>query len=604
MSIAIHDTIYFDKIERTNKLQTLNAIANACLNIKDKDEVKKQLQNALNIFKEPKNESSLGSGTYEGKDKQWDSKYTLSRDLGLVEESRNEIVLSKLGKKLAEGKISAKYFISVIMLNYVQIINGKIINPMYSILCEMKKDNVKEITKDQLKNITDFNLNGEDKNGYINGLFDLLKDTYYFYLKNKNTLILNTHIFNVDKLINIINIEKLNCNIDDIKEAYSKKNQKEWCDYLNKESKELNELLLEFVIKKESSSDEYIENVNLNKINIYKPNNRIIFGAPGTGKSFKLNKEIKDNKLGNQFRRVTFHPNYTYSQFVGSYKPIGKEDGTISYNFVGGPFLKTLIEALKDEKEGIPHILVIEEINRANPASVFGDVFQLLDRDSKGKSTYVINMTNEMEKYVNEELGNKKEFGNYIDELYIPNNMYIWATMNSADQGVYPMDSAFKRRWSFEYIDIDENEEKLKELGCEIIELPTEMLDSEGNRIYKKYEWNEVRKTINENLKENKINEDKLLGPFFLSEKELKESRENFDNIFKSKVLMYLYEDILKHKNIQFFKEDDERKVNTLCDIMRNYDLGKIFTFELNEYKEIEEVMENKGDEIKEPIGV
>ncbi|HAT4361713.1 TPA: AAA domain-containing protein, partial [Clostridium perfringens] len=405
-------------------------------------------------------------------------------------------------------------------------------------------------------------------------------------------------------LINIINIEKLNCNIDDIKEAYSKKNQKEWCDYLNKESKELNELLLEFVIKKESSSDEYIENVNLNKINIYKPNNRIIFGAPGTGKSFKLNKEIKDNKLGNQFRRVTFHPNYTYSQFVGSYKPIGKEDGTISYNFVGGPFLKTLIEALKDEKEGIPHILVIEEINRANPASVFGDVFQLLDRDSKGKSTYVINMTNEMEKYVNEELGNKKEFGNYIDELYIPNNMYIWATMNSADQGVYPMDSAFKRRWSFEYIDIDENEEKLKELGCEIIELPTEMLDSEGNRIYKKYEWNEVRKTINENLKENKINEDKLLGPFFLSEKELKESRENFDNIFKSKVLMYLYEDILKHKNIQFFKEDDERKVNTLCDIMRNYDLGKIFTFELNEYKEIEEVMENKGDEIKEPIGV
>lgn len=344
------------------------------------------------------------------------------------------------------------------------------------------------------------------------------------------------------------------------------------------------------------NNEEY--SINKNNIKIYKPNNRIIFGAPGTGKSFKLNKEIVDNKLGNQFRRVTFHPNYTYSQFVGSYKPVGNEDGTISYNFVGGPFLKTLIESLKDEKEGIPHILVIEEINRANPAAVFGDVFQLLDRDSEGRSTYTISMSNEMKVYVNKELNNNE------DELYIPNNMYIWATMNSADQGVYPMDSAFKRRWSFEYIDIDGNEEKLKELGCEIIELPTEMLDSEGNRIYKKYEWNEVRKTINKNLKENNVNEDKLLGPFFLSEKELKESRENFDNIFKSKVLMYLYEDILKHKNIQFFKEDDERKVNTLCDIMRNYDLGKIFTFELNEYKEIEEVIENKGDEIKEPIGV
>ncbi|EJT5939208.1 Type-2 restriction enzyme BsuMI component YdiS [Clostridium perfringens] len=347
------------------------------------------------------------------------------------------------------------------------------------------------------------------------------------------------------------------------------------------------------------NNEEY--SINKNNIKIYKPNNRIIFGAPGTGKSFKLNKEIVDNKLGNQFRRVTFHPNYTYSQFVGSYKPVGNEDGTISYNFVGGPFLKTLIESLKDEKEGIPHILVIEEINRANPAAVFGDVFQLLDRDSEGRSTYTISMSNEMKVYVNKELNNNE------DELYIPNNMYIWATMNSADQGVYPMDSAFKRRWSFEYIDIDGNEEKLKELGCEIIELPTEMLDSEGNRIYKKYEWNEVRKTINKNLKENNVNEDKLLGPFFLSEKELKESRENFDNIFKSKVLMYLYEDILKHKNISFFKKNDkkdERKVNTLCDIMRNYDLGKIFTFELNEYKEIEEVMEIKGDEIKEPIGV
>ncbi|EJT6471147.1 AAA family ATPase [Clostridium perfringens] len=347
------------------------------------------------------------------------------------------------------------------------------------------------------------------------------------------------------------------------------------------------------------NNEEY--SINKNNIKIYKPNNRIIFGAPGTGKSFKLNKEIVDNKLGNQFRRVTFHPNYTYSQFVGSYKPVGNEDGTISYNFVGGPFLKTLIESLKDEKEGIPHILVIEEINRANPAAVFGDVFQLLDRDSEGRSTYTISMSNEMKVYVNKELNNNE------DELYIPNNMYIWATMNSADQGVYPMDSAFKRRWSFEYIDIDGNEEKLKELGCEIIELPTEMLDSEVNRIYKKYEWNEVRKTINKNLKENNVNEDKLLGPFFLSEKELKESRENFDNIFKSKVLMYLYEDILKHKNISFFKKNDkkdERKVNTLCDIMRNYDLGKIFTFELNEYKEIEEVMEIKGDEIKEPIGV
>ncbi|MCH1962322.1 AAA family ATPase [Clostridium perfringens] len=330
--------------------------------------------------------------------------------------------------------------------------------------------------------------------------------------------------------------------------------------------------------------------------------NRIVFGAPGTGKSYKIKSDIKEAGLQkNQYKRVTFHPNYTYSKFVGSYKPVG-EGEDIGYKFIGGPFLDILIESLKDEKHKIPHVLVIEEINRANPAAVFGDVFQLLDRDSNGKSIYNIDMSDEMKNYVNNRL---EEYGmEEISELYIPSNMYIWATMNSADQGVYPMDSAFKRRWSFEYIGIDENEERIKGNEYGIIELPTKELDSENNRIYKKYVWNDVRKAINNELKNSRINEDKLLGPFFLSEKELKESRENFDNIFKSKVLMYLYEDILKHKNIQFFKEDDERKVNTLCDIMRNYDLGKIFTFELNEYKEIEEVIENKGDEIKEPIGV
>ncbi|HBI6975151.1 MAG: AAA family ATPase [Clostridium perfringens] len=330
--------------------------------------------------------------------------------------------------------------------------------------------------------------------------------------------------------------------------------------------------------------------------------NRIVFGAPGTGKSYKIKSDIKEAGLQkNQYKRVTFHPNYTYSKFVGSYKPVG-EGEDIGYKFIGGPFLDILIESLKDEKHKIPHVLVIEEINRANPAAVFGDVFQLLDRDSNGKSIYNIDMSDEMKNYVNNRL---EQYGmEEISELYIPSNMYIWATMNSADQGVYHMDSAFKRRWSFEYIGIDENEEKIKGNEYGIIELPTKELDSENNRIYKKYVWNDVRKAINNELKNSRINEDKLLGPFFLSEKELIESRENFDNIFKSKVLMYLYEDILKHKNIPFFKEDDKSKVNTLADIMRNYDLGKIFTFELNEYKEIKEVIEDKGDEIKEPIGV
>lgn len=324
----------------------------------------------------------------------------------------------------------------------------------------------------------------------------------------------------------------------------------------------------------------YREFINLENIcfSLNKAHNRIVFGAPGTGKSYKINKEIKENNLKKLSKRVTFHPNYTYSQFVGSYKPVSKvvvenneKKEIVAYEFVAGPFLNVLIEALKDENKGIPHVLVIEEINRANTAGVFGDVFQLLDRNSDGKSMYTINMATEMKKFVNKELG--FDSNNYIDELYIPNNMYIWATMNSADQGVYPMDSAFKRRWSFEYIGIDKNEEKLKGKDYEFISLK-----DKGNT-YSLYEWNTVRKAINKKLK-GKVNEDKLLGPFFLSKTELlrcKENQEEFDEIFKSKVLMYLYEDILKHKKIDFFIEG----VQTLSDVMNAYDNGKVFNFEI-----------------------
>ena len=313
---------------------------------------------------------------------------------------------------------------------------------------------------------------------------------------------------------------------------------------------------------------------------IKKQYNRIVFGAPGTGKSHRINTDIQKYNLNNLFERVTFHPNYTYSQFVGTYKPISKiifeencEKEIISYEFVPGPFLRVLISALKDEKNGIPHLLVIEEINRANPAGVFGDIFQLLDRNCDGKSTYTVNMSTEMKKYVNREL--ETDLNSYIDELYIPSNMYIWATMNSADQGVYPMDSAFKRRWSFEYIGIDTNEEELKGKEYEFIKL------KDIDNTYSVYEWNKVRKSINKKLKlDGKINEDKLLGPFFLSKTELlkcKYNQEEFDNIFKSKVLMYLYEDILKYKKLDFFIEG----IYTLSDIMNAYDEGKIFNFEI-----------------------
>lgn len=311
-------------------------------------------------------------------------------------------------------------------------------------------------------------------------------------------------------------------------------------------------------------------------------------------------KDIELNDLDEFFIRVTFHPNYTYSQFVGSYKPVSKtvvdekmqnpiNKEIVGYEFVGGPFLNVLIDALKDENRSIPHILIIEEINRANPAAVFGDVFQLLDRDENGKSIYNIEMSKEMRKYVCNKLGKN------IDKLYIPHNMYIWSTMNSSDQGVYPMDSAFKRRWTFEYIGIDENEETLDESDYRFIKLK----NKDGK--YTIYEWNVLRKAINSKLKSIRVNEDKLLGPFFLSKSEITKSQTNileFDNIFKSKVLMYLYEDILKHKKSDFFSVE----VQNFSDVIRAYDEGDVFNFKIESYKEHNNNLTEKSEENKKQV--
>lgn len=148
-------------------------------------------------------------------------------------------------------------------------------------------------------------------------------------------------------------------------------------------------------------------------------------------------------------------------------------------------------------------MLIIEEINRANVAAVFGDVFQLLDRGSNFVSEYPIQATEDIKKYLAKELGGKPEDYNKIK---IPDNMFIWATMNSADQGVFPMDTAFKRRWDFTYLGIDDND---KELQGKFVTI--------GSKEKQRIEWNELRKAINEFLAEAKINEDKQLGPYFIS---------------------------------------------------------------------------------------
>lgn len=266
-------------------------------------------------------------------------------------------------------------------------------------------------------------------------------------------------------------------------------------------------------------------------------------------------------EIGKRYERVTFHPNYSYAQFVGTYKPVqnpdkGKES-EILYKYVEGPFMRVLVNSLKHPESN--YLLIIEEINRANVAAVFGDVFQLLDRKN-GVSEYPVAASEDIKRYL-------KDNGiTDCNELKIPSNMYIWATMNSADQGVFPMDTAFKRRWEFEYIGVDDNQQMI-----ENFEIPMQK-NADGSHEWMK--WNELRTKINDKLTDLGINEDKLLGPFFISLEKLQSvdnhnesEAENFVKAFKSKVLMYLFEDAVKMKAPSFFK----------CDKMRYSEICKKF---------------------------
>lgn len=372
--------------------------------------------------------------------------------------------------------------------------------------------------------------------------------------------------------------------------------------------------------------------------------NRIIFGAPGTGKSYMLNSE-REILLGagkeTDYERVTFHPDYSYANFVGTYKPVTvggsavppadpetekvlsvlndggktaqekydlfyndfkdegltrlpvilglysdepfktrKQDGSytadnngveknhgrsirkyvnlitgkdkpgeIAYEYVPGPFMRVYVNALKSARSESPrpYLLIIEEINRANVAAVFGDIFQLLDRGDSGVSEYPVQASEDIKKYLARELGGSPD--DYT-KLRLPDNMFIWATMNSADQGVFPMDTAFKRRWDFTYLGIDDNDEDIRGKFVRV-----------GKNKKQRIEWNSLRKAINDFLADEKINEDKQLGPYFISRSIVVPAdggaeidSEKFCRVFKNKVLMYLFEDAAKQKRQKLFE--------------------------------------------------
>lgn len=263
------------------------------------------------------------------------------------------------------------------------------------------------------------------------------------------------------------------------------------------------------------------------------PLQTIFYGSPGCGKSHEVKELLKNNKIGNddQFR-TTFHPDSDYYSFVGSYKP-NKNGDSITYGFSPQVFTKAYIQAWKNPVKGV--VLIIEEINRGNCAQIFGDLFQLLDRDSNGYSEYPIDADEDLKQYLEENLGVNNE-GIKGGKLKLPPNLYIIATMNTSDQSLFPMDSAFKRRWAWKHVPINYNSNGSK-FDINI-----------GN---KSFPWNTFLKQINYKIYDVTKSEDKMLGNFFIKGDVDEEE-------FVEKVMFYLWNDVLKMEyaigNNSFFK--------------------------------------------------
>ena len=374
-----------------------------------------------------------------------------------------------------------------------------------------------------------------------------------------------------------------------------------------------------------STTSVSVETTSRKDNNVQNKTSQIIYyGAPGTGKSHAI--EVATE--GQDVIRTTFHPDSDYSTFVGAYKPTTKEIPVIStfggkavkvldengkeiteerivYEFVSQAFLQAYVGAWEKFADNgdlpQPQYLVIEEINRGNCAQIFGDLFQLLDRNSSGFSEYPIKADADMKKQLKKHLGeltianhdaiNALYKGRDVvrqvldgDILLLPSNLYIWATMNTSDQSLFPIDSAFKRRWEWRYVRIDD-----AHMGWKI--------EANGKR----YDWWDFIKKINAIIDEKTSSEDKKLGYFFCKTTNGIISAETF----VSKVVFYLWNDVFKDDEFEgdIFVDEDKSDKSPKLSFDKFYQTNFAGQTIVNEAK-VDVFLTNLGVEFDKPEGI
>lgn len=331
--------------------------------------------------------------------------------------------------------------------------------------------------------------------------YEKIGDKHYFYVEDGYVSDLNQEILFIEKEFPVINQK-------DRKAFFDRYSYEKFCKFHG------------ITAIKPVEDDSFSSRVK----KFRKADNILLYGVPGCGKSHTIKTQYCDDD--NYMERAVFHPDYTYSDFIGQILP-KVTDHKVSYEFGPGPFTRILKKAADPENKDNYYYLVIEEINRGNAPAIFGDVFQLLDRDSNGVSEYGVS---------NEAVA-EVVYGDKDHKVKIPSNLFILATMNSSDQNVFTLDTAFKRRWKMKLIENDID-------ACKYASHPVC-----GSSVT----WAAFAKRINDLIIEvktdNLSNEDNRLGAYFVSESELDDA-----DAFGEKVLMYLWNDAFKYDHEKVFK--------------------------------------------------
>lgn len=613
-----HDEIYFDVTCRTKKSETVLSLIMASYQVPDDAENRKE--EIASILKEAYEVLKGDAGSYSGESGQFASQYTIGHEMCIWKNENLE--LTDLALKVAKNRITIRDYFDVVFLNYIQVVNNKVVHVLYHLLAYMKKNKINIISKSEMIDAYS-EIIGEYKTGKNREVYNMLISTNYFKpTSDKNSLVFCASI-TIEELMNRCDVTYINKAAEDVFKTFE--DSETYIDYLlndhnmldaitGEESRitsgeiideeYLGKILMEMRdnaksdVKSESRmataihifgmmygdlieklglspkkigkyagvsnsnmEQEYSKGAKITKYLEQKSydftidngnllglkecvggKNRLLYGVPGVGKSYYIDKYMAIDK--SKTERVVFHPDYMYSDFVGQVMPtIEKQaDGNevVRYEFQEGPFTRILKRAINNP--GSMYYLVIEELNRGNAPAIFGDIFQLLDRDEKGKSEYQIS---------NFDIA-KEIYGNKNKKVFIPSNLTILATMNTADQNVFTLDTAFQRRWDMKLIpnnfDSDEHAEQY------------------NAKIEDDIKWGkfavEINKKISDYNKGGIGRSDKRMGLYFIKANDLTNKEK-----FASKVLKYLWDDAFKLEPETIFNEN----INNLEELIEKY---------------------------------